>query len=122
MWLHCGYKNVPLSTSTDCKQHLALIQIISHFHVTHDHVLLPNCVEKLTNECLFFISSAEPVAPGEERVRICCIKPAKVAQIYAQPHLERGKGKEEEQWENRNFLLVQVLGHDTLVANAAAFA
>lgn len=67
---------------------------ISYFQVTHDHFFLPNCLEKLTNECLSFISSTEPVAPGEESVGICCIKPAKVAQIHAQPHLEIGKGKE----------------------------
>lgn len=78
---------------------------------------------KLTYECLFFIISTEPVAPGEESVRICGIKPAKVAQIHAQTHLERGREAEKTEADTLKALpLLSGLGPDTLVAKAAAFA
>lgn len=56
-------------------------------------------MKKLTYEGLFFIIITEPVAPGEESVRIGCIKPAKVAQIHAQTHLERERQRKKHQAE-----------------------
>lgn len=79
--------------------------------------------KKLTYESLFFIIITEPVAPGEESVRICCIKPAKVAQIHAQTHLERERERETEKKEANKlklFTLIRVRP-GTLVAKAAAF-
>lgn len=78
---------------------------------------------KLTYECLFFIISTEPVAPGEESVRIRRIKPAKVAQIHAQTHLKKEREMDKKEADNLKLLpLVRVLRPDTLVAKAAAFA
>lgn len=80
-------------------------------------------IKKLTYECLLFISSTEPVAPGEESVGICRIEPAKVAQIHAQTHLERGRETQKEEAASLKLsALGGVLSPATLVAKAAALA
>lgn len=58
---------------------------IFHLHPKH---MIERLLVKQTYECMLFILCPKPVASWEEGIRICCIKPLKVAQVHTEPHLK----------------------------------